>query len=349
MAEPALTARPDSAAFLEDLEAKAASAAGAVGGFEDCDLAVAGASVRLRFAGRSLRRVFMPALAHLEAAPVPRPDLVVRIWDSESTGTTMVPSPWGRDDFRQHGAIRGLFGDGLYAVFVRGASTLSVVDAGRGDAWFWVKVPSELPSLERAAPLRTLLRLWMADHGVLLVHGGAVGDRRGCLLLAGRSGAGKSGTALSALTSELGYLGDDCCLVTPGPSARVHSLYRSAKVDPPTLRRMPGLVPMVDGPVPEDGKAVILLPADRVLGEAELRGVVMPRITGRAVSRVQRASPAAGLAALAPSSLLQFPGADERMLRRLGSIVRSVPSYFLDVGTRPESTAAALGGLLPSA
>jgi hypothetical protein len=347
VAEPALTARPDSAAFLEDLEEKAASAASAVGGFEDFDFEVAGLGVRLRFAGPALREVFVPALEHLERPTAERPDLVVRVWDSETTGTTMVPPPWDLEDFRQHGVIRGLFGDGLYAVF-GWAGLLSVVDARRGDAWFWARAPADLPALERAAPLRTALRLGLLHQEVLLVHGGAVGDSRGCLLLAGPSGVGKSSAALVAAGSGLGYLADDCCLVAPGEPLRVHSLYRSAKVDPPTLRRMPELAPLVDGPVPEDGKAMVLVPLERMLGTAELRGVVIPRLTGETETRTRPASAAAGLSALAPSSLLQFPGADAGMLRRMGDIVRAVPSHHLEVGSRAGSTAAALDALLES-
>jgi hypothetical protein len=346
-------ARVDSAAFLEALEDKAGSAASAIGGFEDLDLEVAGFAVRLRFAGPTMRRLFTPALLHLVTEPAASPDLVVRVWDSESTGTTMFPPLWDLEDFRQHGVIRGLFDDGVYAVYTRWASSLSVVDARHGQAWFWTKAASDLPSLERAAPLRTVLRLWTARNDVLLAHGAAVGDARGCVLLAGGSGAGKSSAALTFLASELSYLGDDCCLVTAGRAPRVHSLYSSAKVHPDTLRRIPQLAPMVDDPRRrDDGKVVVFLAGhvpERVLRDARLRGIAIPRITGRTETGTSHASAAAALSALAPSTMLQFPGADQDMLRDLGGIVRAVPCHFLDVGTEPESTASTLSSLLEAA
>jgi hypothetical protein len=343
-------ARVDSAAFLEGLEAQAASAASGTGGFEDFDYEVAGLRLRVRFAGPGLRRLFTPALSHRASAPAASPDLVVRAWDSESTHTTMPAPPWDLDDFRQHGVIRGLFADGLYAVYTRWASSLSVVDANRGQAWFWTKSASELPSLERAAPLRTVLRLWTAGQKVVLVHAGAVGDERGGVLLAGPSGVGKSSAALASLAADLGYLADDCCLVAPGPEPRVHSLYGSAKVDTETLKRLPHLAAMVDGPRrPDDGKAVLFLSRhvpDRILGDARLRGIAIPRIAGGAQTLTTPASAAAALSALAPSTLLQFPGADQLMLRRLGHLVRGMPCHFLDMGTDPDSTASALSSLL---
>lgn len=346
MAEPALTgASSKSTAFLDELEDKATGAASAVGGFEDFDFEVAGFTVRLRCAGEPMRRLLVPALAHLNSAPAPAPDLTIRVWDSESTGTTMVPPRWDLENLHRNGVIRGL-DDGLYAVYLRWAGSLSVVDATRGDAWFWTKAASDVPSLERAAPVRTILRLWTAHQGVPLVHGGAVGDGSGCVLLAGPSGAGKSSAALTFLASELGYLGDDVCLVTSGPSPRVHALYRSAKVDPRTLGRIPQLAPLVDGSPPDDGKAVVFVPIERVIRESELRGIAIPRITTTTGTLARPAPAPAALTALVPSTLLHFPGGDQAMLRRIGDLVRAVPSHFLDVGTEPRSTAEALASLL---
>jgi len=345
VAEPALTdASSKSTAFVDELEDKAASAASAVGGFEDFDFKVAGFTVRLRCAGE-LRRFFVAALAHLRSDPAQAPELTIRVWDSESTGTTMVPPRWDLENLQRNGVIRGL-DDGLYAVYLRWAGSLSVVDATSGDAWFWTKAASELPSLERAAPVRTILRLWTAHQGIPLVHGGAVGDRSGCILLAGPSGAGKSSAALTFLSSELAYLGDDVCLVTSGPSPRVHALYRSAKVDPRTLGRIPELGPLVDGAPSDDGKVVVFLPIERVSREAELRGIAIPRITMRAKTVARPAPAAAALSALAPSTLLHFPGGDQGMLRRLGDLVRAAPCHFLDVGTEPRSTVEVLASLL---
>jgi hypothetical protein len=45
------------------------------------------------------------------------------------------------------------------------------------------------------------------------------------------------------------------------------------------------------------------------------------------------ASPAAGLAALAPSTIFQLPGAGKEAFQAMGQLVRQVPCYQLNLGT----------------
>jgi hypothetical protein len=296
---------------------------------------IGGHPVLLRFAGRGAIPSILPAFAHLRATPSDRPELVVDIWDSASTGApppTRPPvdpdSPIGAFYFFEDPPARGVFQPGMQA--------LSAVDLGADHAWYWVADPAALPYWERAAPIRQILHWWMATRGHQQVHGGAVGTPEGGVLLVGKGGSGKSTCSLASLASPLRYAGDDYTMASVAPRPWVHSLFSSGKVDPGNLWRLPHLRPAVtnSGRLATE-KAVVFVDQhfpDRPIDGFPLRAVVLPRITGGTRTRALPASGAAALAALAPSTVFQLHTAGGEALRFMARLVREVPAYVLELG-----------------
>ncbi len=107
---------------------------------------------------------------------------------------------------------------------------------------------------------------------------------------------------------------------------------------------------MVSNPSrPDDDKAVYFLQEhmpDRLLLEADLRAIVIPRRTTAQTAVLSPAPRGAALAALAPSTILQLPAAGAETLERLTELVRNVPTYFLDVGTELSAIGPAIKPLL---
>jgi hypothetical protein len=203
---------------------------------------------------------------------------------------------------------------------------------------------------EVSTPFRKILHWWAADLGLQLVHAAAVGRTDGGLLLVGRGGSGKSTTALACLDGMLGYAGDDYCLVDSGERPWVHGLYLSAKGDSRTATLLPGLRDSLrHTPCSIDGKSIIF--ADDVRPEAvvagfPLRAIVVPRIVGGSVSRLERLSATDTLRAFAPSTLLQLPGEIASGLGRLSDLVRRVPARMLCLGDDPATAVTVLAELL---
>lgn len=336
--------------LVGDLLRLSGEAARSSGGFKDRWVDLGGRTVLLRFAGPATSEPLMPAFAHIETDANDEPALRVHIWDSRSSATAPPVPQWSRDAFREYGAIRGYFGDGFFAVYAWGLKALSVVDMDGRNAFFWIEDIGRLDVFHRASPLRVLLHLWLIEQSLQLVHGAALGRPDGCVLLVGNSGAGKSSTALSCLESDLLLLSDDYCLMTQDNPPTVSSLYGTAKVERTALGRLPGLEGLV-APVPgsEFDKALLDLHTNlpgKLLARAPLRAVVAPRISGERETHAVRCSGGTALRALAPSTLLQLPGNDESAMRNLGSIVRSVPCFRLDVGTEPALIAPAIEAIL---
>jgi hypothetical protein len=219
-----------------------------------------------------------------------------------------------------------------------GAESALGRDGDRGA--FWVRDAEALPRWETAAPLRTLLRWLLRDHGLHFVHGAAVVGARGAALLAGASGAGKSTTALAAAEAGLGYVGDDYCAVAlRGPE--VHALYAVGKVDAAGLRRVAagaaasdgpahagGMRVLSGGPTP-DGKHLVVPPG--LTRSAPLVSIVLPHFGTGPLAPASRAE---ALRALATSILL-LPRSTQADLDALGELVRALPAYRLPLGDDP--------------
>ena len=174
------------------------------------------------------------------------------------------------------------------------------------------------------------------------------------LLLAGRSGSGKSTTAMLAFDSDLLYAGDDFALVREGPEPRVFGLYSSAKLNRDGLERMPALWPHVSNPSRlEIEKALVYLdgsdevdPArpgaaagDRAPPCCRSRG--HGRDTGQRARRLPRDRLPIPRSRSSATAGICWP--------RSATSSTGVPCYELALGRDPEGVRAALRELLGAA
>lgn len=322
-------------------------------GVQEEVIALAGRSVRLRFAGPALAGSLTRAFAHLPAPGLAAPSLTIDVWDSETTGVPMPSPPWSRDDYGEYGRIRGYFGDGLYAVYWHGAQSLSVLDLPGARAWHWMPSPAAQPAVVTAGPFHAILHLWAAAQGLRYVHAAAVGGPSGCALLLGRGGRGKSTTALAAVAGGLGYLADDYVLVDEGEPPVAHSLFSSGKLGSGGLARLPWAAELVVNPDRrEDEKAILFLGEARpeaMVARAPVRALAIVHLVPGVGVRTRPATATAAFAAVGPSTCLQLAGADASTLRGLRRLAESAPAHELEVGmdASDASVADAIAALLP--
>ncbi|MGB0383497.1 MAG: serine kinase [Ardenticatenaceae bacterium] len=309
-----------------------------MGGSIDRFYEIAGCPICLRFAGSALISPLAPALQHLATPPVPTPALTVCLWDSASTGTPMPPPPWAASDYLARQEIRGYNDERIQTTFDVGGGVLSMLDIKQNLALYWTRDAERVPTYERAEPLRALLNHFLRHHGRHLVHAGAVGSKTGGVLLAGKSGSGKSTTALACLDSELLYASDDYCALATEPAPYVYSLYNSAKLDVEHMsHRVPHLRAQISNPEElETQKALFFFHQhypEKITTGFPLRAILLPHVTGRLESILVPASPIAALKALAPSTIIQLPGAGQAAFQAMAKLVKQVPCYHLELGT----------------
>jgi hypothetical protein len=311
-------------------------AAVAATGAVETDFVVAGRRVRIRFAGAGMRERLEGALAHLKAHSPGEPDLRVGVWDSRSSGIEPPPTLGAPLEGDGTGPILYYEENGVRAL--SRWNTLSVVDFETSEGWFWAPEPAAMLSWDWASPMRAIFHWWLGRHGVLQVHGGAVGDESLGVLVVGRGGSGKSTTCLAALTGGLRYAGDDFVAIENGFPPRVHSLYSSGKLETHQILRFPALrTGVVNERREAEEKAIVYAAQSHPqapVSSFELAAVLVPRVRAdRPESTLVPASAAAALAALAPSTIFQLHPPQTDALRTMARLVATAPCYRLELGS----------------
>jgi hypothetical protein len=172
------------------------------------------------------------------------------------------------------------------------------------------------------------------------------------VLLPGKSGSGKSTTALSSLDSELSFLSDDTCIVTCNPRPYVHSLYNTAKLinEEDIQKRLPYLAPTVSNPDRVDGEKAMMYVnkhfPKKMVRRFPIKAILVLRITGKHETNVVPTTPGTALKAIAPSTILQLPGAGQHVLQLISKLIREVPCYVIELGTDIPAIPAVIANLL---
>lgn len=309
------------------------------------DLAIGGRVVRLVLAGCELYPVLVRALAHLALPPQPTPDITLCLWEIAGSGVALPPPPWDAGAFSYRGEVRGFNDSVRFTTYHPDGRILFVYDAARRHGFVSVFDGALLPVYEQAAPLRPILSAALGAFNIQYAHAAAVGLPGGGVVLAGKSGAGKSTTSLACLDSELLFAGDDYCALDAGPLddgradrlPNAYSLYHTAKASAATIARLPYLEPLIElWDTQGSAKAIFFLQEQlphKLISHFPIRAIMIPRITGARDTHVAPATARAAMLALAPSTYNQLPAADQKVLERLARIARRVPAFYLDVGS----------------
>jgi hypothetical protein len=313
--------------------------------------AVGGLTIRLIFAGPALIPYVTPALEHLEIPPQGEASLTVHVWDTETTGANMPRAPWSINyDVAFRGDVTG-FNDGRYrTAYQPQAALLSMLDMETGTALYWTRDARLIPSYIVAVPLLYILNWWLRKHGLQIIHAAALCAPEGGVLLAGKGGSGKSNTALTCLNAGFAYAGDDYSLVSPGPEPTVHSLYNSGKTFAADIDHLPFLAPLITNPeLLGEEKALYFLHRhfpEKLATCFPLKALLLPRVTGKPETVIRRATSAAAILALAPSTIAQLAGAGLEAHASIRDLVAAVPCYHLELGTEREKIPGVIRDLL---
>ncbi|MBX3014590.1 MAG: hypothetical protein KF832_23930 [Caldilineaceae bacterium] len=336
MAPPQSSVSSAAKDFFEQSYAAFAQAVQMLGPTTDYSYHLADRTFRLQFSGRHLIPYVTPALAHLPPAPATEADLTISLWDGQSTGVMMPPWPATLEAYSQEQNWRFQVEE-YCAVFYPAYRTISLLDQRKNQGILWTENAERFPWYESATPFINLFHWWLGDSQWQIVHAAAVGTARGGLLLVGKSGSGKSTTALRALQAGMDYVGDDYCLVRSDAMPTVATLYSSGKL---LLADEESFADLHAARSPLTyawaRKAVYFFQevfSRQVVDQLPIRAILIPTITGKAPSGLTPVSPATALRAVAPSTVFQLPGRRAEGMHSLSQLVRKVPAYRLELGT----------------
>lgn len=191
---------------------------------------------------------------------------------------------------------------------------------------------------ERARPFHRLLSIWLDDHDVQFIHAAlAIAENQG-LLFVGSGGSGKSTSSVASFLEGFDFLSDDFVALAQGKDGGLtgHSLYATCLIANDHISRFPALAAIAHKPNHEiEHKSVAYLsdhPGGRFATETPISAVVLPRVIDQPRTTFRPAKPMEAMLALAPSSIIILPGAAPRSLDKLGDLVTTVPSFWLELG-----------------
>ena len=297
---------------------------------------IGGKRLRLRFAGEKLVAPLTAALAHLVEPDEGEVHGELCVWDSESSGVSMIDPPCAKRDFTSRGDLWGFDSRRFRAAFHWIESSVNVFDRETAKGAYWIESERLIPYWVKASPFRTLLHWWAELQGWQLIHGAAIGTDDGALLITGKGGVGKSTTALVALTRGLHYLADDYLIASLDPEPAVHSLYATAKCVPEQLARLPTLLPSVTNRSSLGKEKALLALAgrfgERLKRTLPLAALAMPAIERRDDSLFVPADPGTLQRAATFTTLEQLPYAGDHAHAFVNRLVRTLPCYELKLG-----------------
>src|ERR1043166_4498532 len=322
-------------AFFEAALERAGAAEAKMGTIERW-FEIAGATLKICFAGSRLVECLVPALAHLEIPPIARAEAVFHVWDSVSTGIEMVPPICPKEHFTGRGDIWSMPSRRFKSAFLGADLALALMDVETFTAVFWIQSADNLPYWAMASPMRSLMHWWMERKGFQLVHGAAVGLNGEGVLITGKGGLGKSTTALACLDAGMQYVADDILSVEPGPIPRAHSLYSTGKLEWSQIARFPRLAPLAQNHGSPDGdKAVLYLhPAfeGQLVRSLALKAILTPEIVDRRETGFARLSRPIVERAAGFTTLTLLPSAGRHTMAFIERLAACLPGFRLELG-----------------
>ncbi|MGA2009560.1 MAG: hypothetical protein ABSH51_03345 [Solirubrobacteraceae bacterium] len=291
------------------------------------DWSIAGERVRVTVVGDALAGRLLPALEHLVADPGP-PDVELIAWTDTCHAGPPVELPWSAGHLGPRGGVHGLLEPPVASSAAFDGSSLVLWDAERRIASSWWRDAGALRTWDPGAPLRIALHFALRRENRMLVHAACVGAAGAGVLLAGRSGSGKSTTTAACLAAGLQAVGDDYAVLdTSAREPRAHSIYRTVRVTPALARRT--------GAAEDDGRRTQLIGVDvpgTMAQSLRIVAVLVPRVVDARRSKLAAITPARALRAVLPSTLLQAPREPHQDIRAVADLVASVPCFELMLG-----------------
>lgn len=309
---------------------------------------LAGFTFRMQFAGDAMVDLLSAACKHLEVEATEDYDLTICIWDSASTRTAILKDRWSFSGAR--GEVFELNCDAIYTVLDIHTQALNIFHKTRKCALYWISDWRLLPWWVNGSPLQLILHWWMREKGYQLTHAAVVGWPHGGVLLAGKSGSGKSTTTLACMKAGMRYVSEDYCLLSDVPEIRAYSVYNSAKINDATLQWFPELAQQVENGKRSRGDKAFLFhqkfQPEKILLNAPVRAILSLSIVNERDSFLESIDLKETVAALSISTMWQLTHTGPAVFKHLKRVAEALPCFRLRLGYDLDQAPALIGEIL---
>lgn len=190
---------------------------------------------------------------------------------------------------------------------------------------------------------------WASANDLIMLHSAAVGiDGKG-VLIAGRSGSGKTTFAVSCLFAGLDFVSDDYTLLSASGPLQAMPLYTVVGVTQEICRRFPQLNGLTDLPPKrlENGKDQFVIPRQRFAEQLDIKAIILPVIKGEREPSIHPTAPGKAMIHLLHSSAVQTGREqDAALIRQTAQRLSGLPVYEMHMSTELMKNPEALRAFL---
>lgn len=303
-------------------------------------IALGNVQVQFNFIGDEIMPVFFDGFRHLEKLQKEEinthSQLIINLWDKESTGISVDDPPWLAETPHHLGLIESFTTEQYFTLQQPGSGAIYMFNKTRSTAYYHVVRKRDIPFWESDFPLRMIFHWFFNDTPFQPVHSAAVGNENGGVLLIGKGGSGKSTTTLSCLNSPLKIAGDDYVLLD-SENHVAYSLFNLCKLTQSSidLLQQHSLSKAVRKPEIEGKFRLSLFDQfpESLIKTIPIKAILLPTIGDYAANNIIPASQAQAMIELAPTTLFQLPGLREQAFMKMVQFVRQVPAFNLQLSS----------------
>ena len=300
---------------------------------------IANREVQLHFSSEGLVDQFLPSVEHLKSIKTKSHVLTIYVGDNDSLSKNLKAPPWIDDIFNSQGFANDIDQEDYQIFFQPWIRQVYLYSRQLKTAIYWVKTESEIPWWEKTFSFRIIFHWWTRDLPAQLMHAGAIAlNEEIGFLITGPSGSGKSTTCLGLVRNGYKYLGDDYIWLELSEPHKIIALYQTAKIEADNLHeRFSSWKPhMKNQETYKQQKAVFDLKEmfpNNWQSSANLKGILLPQVTGNNGSSIFKSKQMSSLMAIAPTTLHHLPHHRDYSFKKISDIVLKTNTFSWNLST----------------
>lgn len=312
----------------------------------DFDINLSQIKIRLTFFSNKLTDTLLPALSHLTNSSISQNfEYQIYILDGASINSPFPSIENIANKFIFRGDIEGFSTYQYQIAYLVHSKLICALDHIKKIGIVIAQDSKLIPKFTTASPLKEIFNWIMLRNQCSLIHAAAVGNKDGAVLLVGKSGSGKSITAIRCLFHGLDFYGDDIVGISNKKEPLIHSIFSTAKTFHKDIKEISGLekYSILSNLKPYDKEVFFFSEhfKKQLSIQARLTGI-LHIIQSDDKASITPTSAANILSIVGSTSVTMFPYSNQTHILQLMSLFKSVPCFKFELGDQVNKIASKL-------